>query len=99
MRAIAHSDALSLKAYAGTTGVILAFDILPARRAGLLGFAIQRSGGNRPAKCLAGGLAFPGVRRKPGECPASIAGPFQGFRWADYTVFAARPYPYSARPV
>src|SRR3954462_5996647 len=99
MRAIAHSDSLSVKAYAGTTGVILAFDIPPARRAGLLGFAIQRSGGNRPTKWLTGGLDFPGIRRKPGEFAATNAAPIQRFRWSDYTVFPDTTYTYPVPPV
>jgi hypothetical protein len=99
MRAIAHSDSLSVKAYAGTTGVILAFDIRPARRVGLLGFAIQRSGGNRPTKWLAGGLDFPGVRRKPGEFATTNAAPIQRFRWSDYTVFPDTTYTYMVHPV
>src|SRR3954447_23863113 len=99
MRAIAHSDSLSVKAYAGTTGVILAFDIRPARRAGLLGFAIRRSGGNRPTKWLAGGLDFSGIRRKPGEFAATNAAPIQRFRWSDYTVFPDTTYTYAVHPV
>jgi hypothetical protein len=99
MRAIAHSDGVSVKAYGGTTGVILAFDVLPDKRPGLLGFAIQRSGGNRPTKWLAGGLDFPGVERKPGEFAASNTAPIQKFRWSDYTVFPDTSYTYTVHPV
>ena len=55
MRAIGQSDGVSVKAYAGTTGVLLAFDVRPDRVAGLLGFAIERQGGNRPHRWLSGG--------------------------------------------
>src|SRR5919112_1406854 len=99
MRAIAQSDGVSIKAYAGTTGVILAFDVLPDKRPGLLGFAIRRSRGNRPTRWLAGGLDFPGVERKPGEFAASNTAPIQKFRWSDYTVFPETTYTYRIHPV
>ena len=99
MRAIGQSDDVSVKAYAGTSGVILAFDVAEDRREGLLGFAIERSGGNRPHKWLAGGLAFPGVERRPGEFAASDAAPIQKFRWSDYTVFPDTTYRYVIHPV
>jgi hypothetical protein len=99
MRAIGQSDGVSVKAYAGTSGVILAFDVLPDKRPGLLGFAIQRTGGNRPPRWLAGGLSFPGVDHKPGEFAASNTAPIQKFRWSDYTVFPETTYTYSVHPV
>jgi hypothetical protein len=99
MRAIGQSDGVSIKAYAGTTGVILAFDVLPDRRAGLLGFAIQRAGGNRPTKWLSGGLSFPGVHHEPGQFAGTDVAPIQKFRWSDYTVFADTTYTYTVHPV
>jgi hypothetical protein len=98
MRAIGQSDGVSVKAYAGTSGVILAFDVAPDKRAGLLGFAIERSGGNRPHKWLGGGLAFPGVAHAPGEFPTSDSAPIQKFRWSDYTVFPDTTYRYTVHP-
>ncbi|HTN25406.1 MAG TPA: phospholipase D-like domain-containing protein [Solirubrobacteraceae bacterium] len=99
MRAIGQSDGVSVKAYAGTSGVILAFDVAPAKRAGLLGFAIERTGGNRPRRWLAGALTFPGVEHKPGEFPASDTAPIQKFRWSDYSVFPDSTYTYTVHPV
>jgi len=99
VRAIAQSGGVSVKAYAGTSGVILAFDVLPAKREGLLGFAIERAGGNRPHKWLGGGLAFPGVEHPPGVFPASDTAPIQKFRWSDYTVFPDTTYRYTVHPV
>ena len=99
MRAIGQSDGVSVKAYAGTSGVILAFDVAPARRAGLLGFAIERTGGNRPHRWLAGALTFPGVEHKPGVFPASDTAPIQRFRWSDYGVFPDSTYTYTVHPV
>jgi len=99
MRAIGESDGVSVKAYAGTSGVILAFDVVEDRRAGLLGFAIERRGGNRPPKWLSGALSFPGVQRKAGKFPTSETAPIQKFRWSDYTVFADTTYTYTVHPV
>jgi hypothetical protein len=99
MRAVGQSDGVSVKAYAGTTGVILAFDVAADKREGLLGFAIQRSGGNRPTKWLSGALSFPGVERKPGVFAASDVAPIQKFRWSDYTVFPDTTYTYEVHPV
>ena len=99
MRAVGQSGGVSVKAYAGTTGVILAFDVLPAKRAGLLGFAIERSGGNRPHKWLGGGLSFPGIAHEPGAFPASDVAPIQKFRWSDYTVYPDTTYRFDVHPV
>ncbi len=99
MRATGQSDGVSVKAYAGTTGVLLAFDVRPDRRAGLLGFAIERQGGNRPHKWLSGGLSFPGVKGKAGEFAASDKAPIQKFRWSDYAVFPDTTYTYTVHPV
>ncbi|MDX6676937.1 MAG: hypothetical protein QOE31_989, partial [Solirubrobacteraceae bacterium] len=99
MRAVGQSDGVSVKAYAGTTGVILAFDVTPPKRDGLLGFAIRRSGGNRPTKWLGGALSFPGVEHKPGVFQTSEVAPIQKFRWSDYTVFPDTTYTYDVQPV
>ena len=42
MRAVGRANGVSAKAYAGTSGVLLAFDVVPERREGLLGFANDR---------------------------------------------------------
>ncbi|MDX6720111.1 MAG: hypothetical protein QOJ63_2365 [Solirubrobacteraceae bacterium] len=99
MRAIGQSDGVTVKAYAGTTGVILAFDVLPDKRSGLLGFAIQRAGGNRPTRWLSGGLSFPGADNEPGQFATTDVAPIQKFRWSDYTVFADTTYTYTVHPV
>jgi hypothetical protein len=99
MRAVGQMGGVSVKAYAGTTGVILAFDVTPDRREGLLGFAIERRGGNRPHKWLSGALSFPGVERQPGEFQSSRTAPIQKFRWSDYTVFPDTTYTYTVHAV
>ena len=99
MRAIGQSDDVSVKAYAGTSGVILAFDVAEDKRAGLLGFAIERSGGNRPHKWLGG---WPRVSRRRAQAGrrswGATSAPIQKFRWSDYTVFPDTTYRYTVHP-
>jgi phosphatidylserine/phosphatidylglycerophosphate/cardiolipin synthase-like enzyme len=81
-------DTFRVKAYAGTTGVLLAFDLDEARKPGLLGFAIEHKEGTKPWQWLLSSLTFPGKAHtlaKWGATPTNIA-PIQKFRWADYTV-------------
>jgi phosphatidylserine/phosphatidylglycerophosphate/cardiolipin synthase-like enzyme len=99
MRVSQVSDGVSVKAYAGTTGVLLAFDLEPVRREGLLGFAIERDGGNRPRRWLRGLLNFPGVDHNPGDPVDSNVAPIQKFRWSDYSVFPGTEYTYTVHPV
>ncbi|HEX5681422.1 MAG TPA: hypothetical protein VFX82_11365, partial [Desulfobacterales bacterium] len=60
MRAEGTRNAICLKAYAGTTGVMLAMNVTNARRTGLLGFAIEREGPAGEHRWLQGLLRFPG---------------------------------------
>lgn len=99
MRASASAGGISVKAYAGTTGVLLAFDVEPRRRRGLLGFAIERSGGNRPTQWLPALLHFAGVRHAAGAPVSSAEAPIQRFRWSDYRVFPDTAYTYAVHPV
>jgi PLD-like domain len=99
MRTSKFSHGVSVKAYAGTTGVLLAFDIVPEQRDGLLGFAIEREGGNVPHRWLAGMQHFPGVGHEPGQLVDSKDAPIQKFRWSDYSVFPDTPYTYTVHPV
>ncbi len=94
---------VAAKAYAGTTGVLLAMDVEPAARTGLLGFAIERETLSGPSKgrtkWLEGMVNFPGLPHFPGQPAASRAAPFQKFRWSDYTVFPGTDYAYTVHPV
>ena len=99
MRAVGRANGVSVKAYAGTSGVLLALDAAPERREGLLGFAIERTGGNRPRQFLPGLLHFPGIPHRPGEPVGSDEAPFQRFRWSDYRVFGGTRYTYTVHPV
>ena len=99
MRAHAQAGGVSVRAYAGTTGVLLAFDVTEHRRRGLLGFAIEREGGNRPHQWLTGMLTFPGAAHAPGEPVPTAQAPIQRFRWSDYRVYPDTRYAYEVHPV
>jgi phosphatidylserine/phosphatidylglycerophosphate/cardiolipin synthase-like enzyme len=92
MRKSVLENGIVVKAYAGTTGVLLAFNLKnDADRAGLLGFAIQKNG----AEYLPTMIPFPGQPHKAGDpIPSNIA-PVQKFRWSDYTVDAGTQYEYT----
>ena len=98
------SDGLVIKAYAGTTGVMLCFDIDEGKRKGLLGFAIQRTAVDadkaewRKPAWLSGLLRFPETPRGTGEHASSVC-PIQKFRWSDYRVFPGERYTYEVHPV
>jgi len=99
LRATDQQNQVSVKAYAGTTGVLLAMNTSPERREGLLGFAIHREGGNRPPRWLNGMITFPGVEHEPGEPLATEQAPIQRLRWSDYAVFPDTSYTYEIHPV
>jgi hypothetical protein len=99
MRASDDDNGVSVRAYAGTTGALLAFDIAEERREGLLGFAVEREGGNRPRQFLPGLLHFPGVDHRVGESVPTDQAPVQKFRWSDYRVYPGTRYRYKVHPV
>jgi phosphatidylserine/phosphatidylglycerophosphate/cardiolipin synthase-like enzyme len=92
-------NGVRVKAYGGTTGVLVAMDVTDQARKGLLGFAIEREimsgqfAGKK--KWLEGMLTFPGLPHEPGQPVASNVGPIQKFRWSDYTVFPGTSYRYT----
>ena len=99
MRVSKTDGGLTVRAFAGTTGVLLACDVTPELREGLLGFAIERRVGNRPWQWLWGSLGWEGERRDPGRTTPSNERPFQKFRWSDYRVYPGWSYAYRVRPV
>jgi phosphatidylserine/phosphatidylglycerophosphate/cardiolipin synthase-like enzyme len=98
VRATARANGLSVKAYAGSTGVLLAMDVDPERRRGLLGFAIERSGSGK-RRWLNGLLDFPGSSHAAGQPVETRRAPIQKFRWSDYTALAGKKYRYTVHPV
>ena len=81
-------DTFRVKAYAGTNGVLLAFDLDEQRKTNLLGFGIQQKEQGRAWQWLLSSLTFPGKAHtiaKWGATPSNLA-PFQKYRWADYSI-------------
>ena len=99
MRTTNEQNKVSVKAYAGTTGVLLAMNVAPERRDDLLGFAIHREGGNRPAQWLKGMMTFPGIDHEAGQPIETEQAPIQKFRWSDYRVYPDTTYKYEVHPV
>jgi hypothetical protein len=100
MRATSAANGVTVKAYAGVTGVLVAFDVELDRREGLLGFAVERQEGTRGRKkWLKSSLQFPGLPHADGERTPSNEAPVQKFRWSDYGVLPGRTYRYTVHPV
>ncbi len=100
MRATSGANGVVAKAYAGSTGVLVAFDIDADRREGLLGFAVERQEGSRGRKkWLKNSLQFPKVPHTDGDRTPSNDAPVQKFRWSDYGVQPGRTYRYTVHPV
>lgn len=100
MRKTAYENGVSLRAYAGTTGVLLAMNVEPHKRDGLLGFAIERRRGHfKHPQWLTGGLTFPGMPHEAGAPVPTNKGPIQWFRWSDYRVYPDTEYEYVVHPV
>ena len=94
---------VQVKAYAGTTGALLAFDVDAVGRKGLLGFAVEReilSGSFKGTKkWLESKLNYPGIPHAPGSSVPSNVAPFPKFRWSDYTVYPGTDYGYTVHPL
>ncbi len=99
MRESAAENGVTVKAYAGTSGVLVACDVEPDRREGLLGFAVERQAGESPAEWLTGKLDYKGTSPAPGASYPSNERPIQKFRWSDYRVLPDTTYTYVVHPV
>jgi phosphatidylserine/phosphatidylglycerophosphate/cardiolipin synthase-like enzyme len=114
VRALKSNNEISVKAYAGTTGILLSFNLKDdSKQKGLLGFAISRKRQGQPEKLnspleamdtngfkfLNGMLPFPGQAHNPGDPIPTSKSPIQKFRWSDYTVRPETTYSYRVRPV
>lgn len=104
MRAKAARNGVTVKAYAGPSGVMLAMNVDSERRRGLLGFAIHKK---MPAHngmvtwetWLDNLLHFPEMRHHPGQFVPTTEAPIQRFRWSDYRVYTDTTYDYQVHPV
>lgn len=101
MRVTAVASGLRVKAFAGVTGVLLAFNLeCDNDRKGLLGFAIERRrAGEDRFKWLCGMLDFPGRKHAEGDLIPTQQSPIQKFRWSDYTVRPGTAYTYRVHAV
>jgi phosphatidylserine/phosphatidylglycerophosphate/cardiolipin synthase-like enzyme len=103
MRRVVEANGVRVKAYAGTTGILLAFNVEPDKREDLLGFAISREilSGRFAGRIgwLQGILDFPGTTKARGELIATNVAPIQKFRWSDYSVYPGTQYAYTVQPV
>lgn len=99
MRVRKEINGITLKVYAGTTGILLAFNITDELKEGLLGFAIRRKVGNESWKWLQGLLKFPSGEPLNFQPVASNLAPIQKFRWSDYTVYPDKEYSYEVQAV
>ncbi len=100
MRKIASDNDVHVKAYAGTTGILLALNIETQKRAGLLGFALEKKkGGDNKKEWLMGQLHFPGFIHEPGVLIPTNEAPVQKFRWSDFAVYPGTEYEYFIHPV
>jgi len=100
MRKTATLNGITMKVFAGTTGVLLAFDVTAARRKGLLGFSLERlpppyPGNKKPKwEWISGLMPFPGQAHDAGALISSDVAPIQKFRWSDYKVYGDSEYAY-----
>ena len=100
MRCRQTENDVTVMAYAGATGVLLAMDVPEAKRQGLLGFAIERYDVTRSRQeWLQGMLPFPGMLHKAGDLIDTCQAPIQKFRWSDYRLYPGREYEYTVHPV
>jgi phosphatidylserine/phosphatidylglycerophosphate/cardiolipin synthase-like enzyme len=99
MRKTKAANGLAVTAYAGSTGVQLAWDLDEAKRTDLLGFAIRRyHGTNKTGDDLRGGITFEDQVHAPGQFLSTFDAPIQAFRWGDYTVYPGTTYRYEIVP-
>lgn len=100
MRAKRSRNGITLKAYAGTTSILLAMNVEDELREGLLGFAIKRKEPRFPnGRWLQGLLEFEETRQGTYQPVNSDIAPIQKFRWSDYTVYPGSVYSYTVDAV
>ena len=95
MRVTAQKNGITIKAYAGTTGVLLAFNVTDAKRKGLLGFSLERRDPKtKKWEWMSGMMPFPGQPHDAGALIPTDIAPIQKFRWSDYRVHPETTYRY-----
>jgi phosphatidylserine/phosphatidylglycerophosphate/cardiolipin synthase-like enzyme len=94
-------DTFRVKGYAGTNGVLLAFDLDESLKQDCLGFAIKHKEENKQWQWLLSSLTFPGLQHTLPQwnaTPSNLA-PIQKFRWADYSIKPGVVCKYAVYPV
>ena len=94
MRKTAKNGGLTVRAIAGSNNVIIGIDLDPAKRAGCLGFTIQRTDvGANLTRFLPNSITFAST---PEDTKLDTSNsPLQKFRWGDYTTKPGSSYQYS----
>jgi phosphatidylserine/phosphatidylglycerophosphate/cardiolipin synthase-like enzyme len=94
MRKTAKSGGLTVRAIAGSNNVLIGIDLDPAKRAGCLGFTLQRSDVGTPAlRFLPNSITF--ASTPEATLLDTENSPLQKFRWGDYTCKPGTPYRYT----
>jgi phosphatidylserine/phosphatidylglycerophosphate/cardiolipin synthase-like enzyme len=102
MRVVSKKSGVSVLGVGGIHVVLLAFDVTPERRKGLLGFAIRRRDPQKDEDYwLRGFKTFEETmpRPAPGSLVSTREHPVQAFLWGDYTVEPGRRYVYTVVPL
>ncbi len=95
MRKTNTKNGITIKAFAGTTGILIAFNVTDAKRKGLLGFSIERrSPETNKWEWMSGMMPFPGQAHDAGALISTDIAPIQKFRWSDYRVHHETKYSY-----
>lgn len=94
MRKTATSGGLTVRAIAGSNNALIGIDLDPAKRAGCLGFTLQRSDTGTPAmRFLPNSVTFAST---PEDTALDTENsPLQKFRWGDYTCKPGTAYKYT----
>ena len=98
MRVTKREGALSVRAVAGTHGVLIALDCAESKVAGLMGFALKRQIGDVPGQDWLKGLkVFKSLDPAPkrGAEYSTFENPIQSFLWSDYTAQPDTSYTYT----
>jgi phosphatidylserine/phosphatidylglycerophosphate/cardiolipin synthase-like enzyme len=102
MRVRGKKAGISAHAITGTYVVLFGFDATPAKRKGLLGFAIERTDPKEKQQYwLKGFRTFQDTdpNPAPGTLVTTLEHSVQGFLWGDYTAKPNRSYTYKIVPV
>jgi len=103
MRVRVANDGLSVHAIAGTYVILLGIDVpRPARRRGLLGFALHRTDHtDGTQEWLPGFKTFQSItpQPEPAEPTSTLTNPIQAFLWGDYAAHSGREYTYRVVPM